>query len=567
MVSPANSQSIPIVTETKATPFAEEIVTLTKKDYIELKAEVGYWKGLYGNAQEKIKGLERQIEHWKGLYHKFRQRLFGKKSEKSSTSTTSEQDGNKKRGRGQQPGSTGHGRTQRPHLPVVGEDHDLPEDEQICRRCGGSFEPFGSEDSEILEIQRVSGYTRRVRRQRYKKPCTCPGAPGIIIAPPAPRVINKSPIGISIWVHILLGKYLSAQPLNRLLAALNEQGIPISPGTLSGGMQALMALFEPLMEALYRKQMSEDRFHADETRWEVFVVIAGKSGSRWYRWLMLSASVVYYRIDASRSAEVPDGHFAELAQEVAQAILVCDRYSAYKKLARLNSIILLAFCWTHVRRDFLDGARSAPKLEAWMLEWVSAIGEVSDINQQRLLTWNPEHTLDHQSAAFQEQQRRLQTSLDAIKERCDTLLHEDQQARAAKQDETLQREQRKVLQSLQNHWDGLTVFVDHPDVPMANNRGERTLRGPVCGRKNYWGSGSVWSAQFAAMMFSLLQTMGLWGINRDHWLSAYLTACANNDSQAPTDLSPFLPWEMDSQRRDDLSRPLITASPDPPDTS
>jgi len=34
------------------------------------------------------------------------------------------------------------------------------------------------------------------------------------------------------------------------------------------------------------------------------------------------------------------------------------------------------------------------------------------------------------------------------------------------------------------------------------------------GRKNYYGSGSVWSAHLAAMMFSVLQTRVLWHLNR-----------------------------------------------------
>ena len=48
----------------------------------------------------------------------------------------------------------------------------------------------------------------------------------------------------------------------------------------------------------------------------------------------------------------------------------------------------------------------------------------------------------------------------------------------------------KTLESLQAHWQGLTVFVDHPDVPMDNNTAERVQRGPVVGRKNYYGSGA-----------------------------------------------------------------------------
>ena len=84
----------------------------------------------------------------------------------------------------------------------------------------------------------------------------------------------------------------------------------------------------------------------------------------------------------------------------------------------------------------------------------------------------------------------------------------------------------KVLSSLHHHWDGLTVFVERPEVAMDNNTAERILRNPVVGRKNYYGSGSVWSAHFAAMMLSVLQTIVLWGLNPHHWLSAFLQACA-----------------------------------------
>jgi len=43
----------------------------------------------------------------------------------------------------------------------------------------------------------------------------------------------------------------------------------------------------------------------------------------------------------------------------------------------------------------------------------------------------------------------------------------------------------------------LTVFVDHPQVPMDNSEAERQLRGPAMGRKNYWGSGAVWAGELA----------------------------------------------------------------------
>lgn len=70
------------------------------------------------------------------------------------------------------------------------------------------------------------------------------------------------------------------------------------------------------------------------------------------------------------------------------------------------------------------------------------------------------------------------------------------------------------------------MFVDHPEVPMDNNSAERSVRISVVGRKNFYGSGSRWSGQLAATMYSLLMTVKLWGVNPRTWLSSYLHACA-----------------------------------------
>ena len=108
---------------------------------------------------------------------------------------------------------------------------------------------------------------------------------------------------------------------------------------------------------------------------------------------------------------------------------------------------------------------------------------------------------------------------------------------------------RKVLESLGNHWTGLTVFVEHPEVPMDNNTAERSERGPVVGRKNYYGSGSLWSGRLAAMMFSLFQTLCLWGLNPRLWLTAYLEACAQAGGRAVEDVDRFLPWNLSPEQR------------------
>ena len=84
---------------------------------------------------------------------------------------------------------------------------------------------------------------------------------------------------------------------------------------------------------------------------------------------------------------------------------------------------------------------------------------------------------------------------------------------------------------------------------MDNNTAERSERGPVVGRKNYYGSGSVWSGRLAAMMSSLSQTLCLWGLNPRLWLTAYLEACAQAGGRAVKDMDRFLPWNLSPEQR------------------
>src|SRR5205823_14738352 len=140
------------------------------------------------------------------------------------------------------------------------------------------------------------------------------------------------------------------------------------------GLQRIAVLVEPLMLALYERQMGEKLFHGDETRWEVFEEVEGKTGHRWYLWVMHSASVVFYRMAPGRGADVPKAHFAKLQHDLVVVVLVCDRYSAYKCLAKDCDALLSAFSRAHLRRAFLKVARSWLEPHNWMLAWVDDLG-------------------------------------------------------------------------------------------------------------------------------------------------------------------------------------------------
>ena len=537
---------------TNATPFSQQTVVLTKQAYIALKWEANYWRAQHARLVEREAALKKEVETLQATIRDLTQRLYGTKSEQSAGAdgTTSPQVSSP-RHRGQQAGSQGHGRRDRSALPVVAEVRDLSEEAKYCPTCGAALVPFpGIETCDIIEVE-VQAYIRRIQRTRYRKGCACPQVAGIITAPPAPRLIPKSPFGVSVWTQVLLDKYLYGRPTHRLCEALSHHGLPLAQGTLTAGLHKMAALFEPLMPLLRERQMSEKLFHGDETRWQVFEEIEGKTGYRWYLWVMQSASVVFYRMAPGRGAAVPKSHFEKLQRDLVEVVLVCDRYSAYKSFAKSVDKLILAYCWAHVRRDFVRAARSWPELEAWMWSWVNDIGTLYQLNSARLKEWDDTLPPEQQPMAFVECHNELKSHLSQMQARCQTYLQEPD----------LHLAQNKVLSSLDNHWDGLTVFVERPEVAMDNNTAERALRNPVVGRKNYYGSGRVWSAQLAAMMFSVLQTILLWGLNPHHWLHAFLQACADHGGKSPADLSSFVPWQMTPERRAELARPPLLPLP------
>jgi transposase len=248
-----------------------------------------------------------------------------------------------------------------------------------------------------------------------------------------------------------------------------------------------------------------------------------------------------------RGADVPTAHCAKLPKDLVDVVLVCDRYSAYQCLARDYDDLILAFGWAHVRRDFLKAARSWPELARWMVVWVEDMRALYRLNASRLEAWDETLRLEQHPAALVERHRDLESQLSQMQARCEAHLQEPD----------LHLVKHKVLSSLHNPWDGLTVCVGRPEVAMDHNSAERILRNPVVGRKNSDGSGSVWSAHLAAMMCSVLQTVWLWDLNPHHGLSAFLQACAESGGQSPRDLSSFLPWQMTPERRAELARPVL----------
>jgi transposase len=495
--------------------------------------QAGYWKRMHELAVTREARLEAEVESLRARLRLREQQLFGAKSESHPTPSEARPRPKTSTPRGQQRGQPGHPRRDHSNLPAVEEIIDLPDGRRRCSGCGLPFEPFaGTEDGATLEVE-VKAYRRVYRRRRYTPACGCGRHPGVVTAAPPAKLIPKSTLGVSIWVEVLLDKYLFYRPTYRLLADWKTHGLDLSLGTLTDGLQRLKPLFEPLYRALIERNQGQAHWHADETRWLVFATVEGKAGHRWTLWVFHCVEAVVFVLDQGRAHDVPEGHLGP----VEEGILSVDRYSAYKAMKQVkDGRILLAFCWAHVRRDFLAVARSWPKEEGWALGWVERIGLLYQANDARL-------EARREPLAFAEKDGQLRLAVQAMA----------RQAQAELADASIHPARQKVLASLQEHWEGLTVFVDHPHVPMDNNKAERVQRGPVVLRKNSYGSGAVWAGELAAMLFSVFQTLCLWDINPRAWLNAYLQGCAEAGGRAPAGLDPFLPWRMSPERRREWS--------------
>jgi transposase len=524
----------------------QEIARLQREN-LELRQQVGYWKAQHARAVHRAEHLEAELEKLRGENRKLQDQLFGRKSEKSSTQDRSnhlegENDDRKDSPppkRGQRKGRPGPPRRDYSHLPVVEELHELPEEQCVCPNCGAALSLSDYEDSEQIDIQ-VRAYRRRFRRRRYYRTCTCPDCPRTFTAPPPPKLIPKGRLGVSVWVEILIDKFYSHRPTERLLDQWRLLGLDLAPGTVTGGLERLEPLFQPLYEALLERNAQSAFAQADETRWMVFVEQEGKTGYRWWLWVFLGEDTVAFRLDPSRSHEVPETHFPAEAR----VVLMVDRYSAYKAMVQVKlGYVVLVFCWAHVRRDFVKVGKGWLEHKEWALAWLRRIRELYRCHRQR-------RVLEVGTAEFAAADTELRQIVAAMQTQADTELA----------DPKLPTPCRQVLVSLKEHWDGLTRFLDDLRIPLDNNSSERAARGPALSRKNYYGSGALWSGRLAAMLFSLFATLTKAKINSRKWLTWFLESCAQNGGQTPTDIDPFLPWKMSPEKRRELAL-------DPNDTS
>jgi transposase len=439
------------------------------------------------------------------------------------------QEGGGRRGRGQQPGSRGHGRRDYSGLPTREEVHDVPADERVCPGCGTAYARFGEEACEQVDWE---VHLVRVvhRRPTYRRTCRCP-VRGVLVAPVPPKPIAKGRFTAGFLARLLVEKFVLGRPAHRIAAALAMEGLVVAEGTLAGVLAACSPLLAPLAEAITARNAAAAHLHADETRWNVFATVEGKDSHRWWLWVFVAADSTVFVIAPSRSTTVLTDHLG-LDRDTGElpagraVVLSSDFYAAYQSVGRVEQVENL-WCWSHIRRYFVRAGDAHPELRAWADGWVARIGAL--YLARRAMDAAEAGGDAHAAAAGQ-----FAAALETI----DT----DRRAQAARPG--LHPAAGKVLATMDREWEGLARHQRFPELPLDNNPAERALRTPVVGRKNYYGSGSEVSAALTSAAETIAATAEQAGLNPLTYLRAYLNACARAGGRglAGEELGAFLPW-------------------------
>jgi transposase len=430
--------------------------------------------------------------------------LFGPSSEKRSRS-----DKTKKQDKAPQ---KGHGPRQQPLLEVdEPEPLELDAADRVCTSCGGGLTEWAGklDESEEVDVIERRFVLRKIKRKKYR--CKCGAC--IETAPGPLKLFSGARYSMNFSIAVVLAKYLDHLPLERQVRAMMRDGLRIDSQTLFDQCQAIATALKAANKKLHAHLLVQRVLGADETRWPVHG--EKEKASKWHAWVLASDDAVYYEVHESRSAEA-----ARKLLDGFSGRLMCDGFSSYVSVAKSSRQIRLVHCWAHARREFIDVENGFPK-DAKRI--VHLIGLLYRIERRA------GHGRDCDEKRRKLRDRRSRVVIRAIQQWCLDVRCTPESGLA------------KAIKYMTDRWTPLTAFLDDPLIPLDNNQSERGLRGLVVGRKNHYGSRSRRGSEVAAILYSLLETAKLVGVDPREYLRAALTAhIERGEAIIPHDMLPPL---------------------------
>lgn len=411
------------------------------------------------------------------------------------------------------------------HLPREDMVHSGCAADCTCGACGTGLQQIGQDVSEVLDY--VPGSFKVIRHIRPKFACSQCHTIRQEAAPSRP--INRCLAGAGLLAQVLVSKYCDHLPLYRQSQMYARAGVHIERSTQCDWVAGCATLLEPLVQSLHKYVLGAYKVHTDDT--PVPVLSPGRGKTKTARlwvyarddraWADPSPPAVWYQYSENRKGENPKRQLSGFA-----GVLQADAYAGYDRLFADGHIIEAA-CWARCRRKFYEiherQEHASGTLAHQALQRIGALYAIEQAVRGHSADRRRLHRQTHAKPLLLQLQRWLNESLSQL---------------------SVKSPMAAAIGYALGNWRALSVYVEDGRIEIDNNTAERALRGVVLGRKNYLHFGADSGGSRAAVIYSLVGTCKLNGVDPYAYLRHVLERIADYPINRVAEL---LPWVVASQ--------------------
>ncbi|MBS3895109.1 IS66 family transposase, partial [Serratia marcescens] len=325
--------------------------------------------------------------------------------------------------------------------------------------------------------------------------CDC-----IVQAALPPKPIERSYASPGLLARIIMAKFAEHLPLYRQSEIYARQGVELSRNTMGRWVDIMGEQLRPLYDELNHYVLMPGKVHADDT--PVNVLEPGQGKTRTGRlWVYVRddrnagstmPAAVWFSYSPDRKGIHPQQHLADYS-----GILQADAYAGYNALYESGRVTEAA-CMAHARRKIHDVHVRHPTTAT--TEALSRIGALYAIESEIRGSPAEERLAVRKSRSVPLMQSLydwLQGQMNMLSRHSDTA---------------------KAFTYLLKQWDALNEYCRNGWVEIDNNLCENALRVVALGRRNYMFFGSDGGGDSAAVMYSLIGSCKLNGIEPEAWM-------------------------------------------------
>lgn len=394
----------------------------------------------------------------------------------------------------------------------------LPEHSK-CPCCNGELRKLGEDASEMLEYMPASFHViRHVRPKMSCRTCSC-----VVQAPAPERVIDRGLPGPGLLAHVVTAKFCDHLPLYRQSQIFAREGVDLDRAILARWVGEVASLLEPVAEVLRRYVLDTDKLHGDDTPLPVLAPGTGKTKTGRF-WTYVrdnrpagdnAAPAVWFAYSPNRKGEHPQRHLAKFA-----GILQADAFAGFNKLYE-GGAIQQAPCMAHIRRKFFDlmKAHNSPIAAEAVLR-IAALYRIEKEIKGRSAEERRSVRTARARPLFDDMRRWLEQARSQLAPKSETAA---------------------AIHYALALWDALARYLDDGRIELDNMIAERALRPVAIGRHNYLFAGSDAGGRRAAILYTLIGTARLNGLDPEAYLRYVLARIGEHPIKR---IEELLPWNV-----------------------